>query len=193
MKVFHLITALYILTILTLTFSACQNKKDIKVKSRNKIELPQNNQQKNDLPKINSVKNDTIVVSKKHNPNFIICNLDDDQLADTVKIVQNTMNKKYGLKIIFGNNKVVYLGIGKDILGQGFDDLEWVGVFEKVPKGEIYWNNVNDKGEIITKEDVNEKDKIKLPHDGIFIHQAEACGGGVIYLNKGKFEWIQQE
>ncbi|ULT23268.1 hypothetical protein KUH03_29250 [Sphingobacterium sp. E70] len=83
--------------------------------------------------------------------------------------------------------------MGTDILGQGFDDISWVGVFEKAPKGEIYWNNVNDDGEIITDEEVNETDKIKLVNDGIFIHQAESCGGGVIYLNKGKFAWIQQE
>ncbi|MBI3240238.1 MAG: hypothetical protein HYZ43_15560 [Flavobacteriia bacterium] len=29
--------------------------------------------------------------------------------------------------------------------------------------------------------------------DGDFIHQAESCGGGVIYLKNGKFQWIQQE
>lgn len=48
-------------------------------------------------------------------------------------------------------------------------------------------------GEIITEEEVQESDKIKLPNDGISIHADETCGGGIIYLNKGKFEWIQQE
>ncbi|MCH5597482.1 hypothetical protein [Niabella ginsengisoli] len=83
--------------------------------------------------------------------------------------------------------------MGKEILGQGFDDLEWVGVFEVAPKNEIYYNNVNDDGEIITEEQVKETDKIKLPNDGIFIHQKETGGGGIIYLKNGKFEWIQQE
>lgn len=83
--------------------------------------------------------------------------------------------------------------MGNDILKQGFDNLDWVGVLEKAPKGATYYNNVNDDGEIITEEEVKEKDKIKLPQDGIFIHQAEACGGGIIYLKNGKFGWIQQE
>ena len=38
-----------------------------------------------------------------------------------------------------------------------------------------------------------EVDKIKLENDGICIHAEESCGGGIIYLNNGKYEWIQQE
>ena len=83
--------------------------------------------------------------------------------------------------------------MGKEIAGQGFDDIDWVGIFEVAPKNEIYYNNVNDDGEIIMEDEVKETDKIRLPNDGIFIHQSESCGGGVIYLKNGKFEWIQQE
>src|SRR5690606_1779522 len=136
---------------------------------------------------------DTIVISKRHHPNSIVCDLDGDNLSDTVKIVLNRKNEKYGLEIIFGNEKVEYLGLGKDVLGQGFDNMAWIGVFEKAPKGEVYFNNVNDEGEIISEDEIEESDKIKLPNDGIFIHEAEASGGGVIYLHNGKFEWIQQD
>lgn len=136
---------------------------------------------------------DTLAISQKHKPNSIHCDLDGDHLSDTVKIVQNMKNQKYGLKIIFGSGKVEYLGMGKEILGQGFDDINWVGVFEVALKNEIYYNNVNEEGEIITEDNVNDKDKIRLPNDGVFIHQAESCGGGIIYLKNGKFEWIQQE
>jgi len=136
---------------------------------------------------------DTIVISKKHDPNVVVCDMDGDSRLDTVHIVQNTINHKYGLKVSFGNKKTTYLGMGQDILGQGFDDIDWVGIFEKAPRGEVYYNNVSDEGEIMTEDEVDEKDKIKLPHDGVFIHQAEACGGGIIYMNNGKFEWIQQE
>ena len=146
-----------------------------------------------DITTVAQIADDTITVSKKHNPNFILCDLDGDKLSDTVKIVLNTNNEKYGLKIIFGNKKIEYLGLGKDVLGQGFDDMNWIGIFEKAPKGEVYFNNVNDEGDIIGEDEVKESDKIKLQNDGVFIHEAEACGGGVIYLNKGKFEWIQQE
>ena len=83
--------------------------------------------------------------------------------------------------------------MGKDIVGQGFDEIDWAGIFEKAPKNEVYYNNVNEDGEIIGEEEVKEEDKIKLPNDGIFIHAEESCGGGIIYLNNGKYNWIQQE
>ncbi len=136
---------------------------------------------------------DTITLSTKHNPNFIIADLDGDNHPDSVKLVQHIANKKFGLLIKFGNNTTATFGLGQDVLQQGFDDLDWVGVFEKANKGDVYYNNVNDDGEIMSEEQVPEKDKIKLPHDAIFIHAAESCGGGIIYFNTGKFNWIQQE
>lgn len=60
--------------------------------------------------------------------------MDGDHLPDTVNIVQNTENEKLGLEIIFGNKKVKHLGMGKEVLGRGFDDLEWWGFFSRKPK-----------------------------------------------------------
>ncbi|MDQ8054292.1 MAG: hypothetical protein REI78_14765 [Pedobacter sp.] len=134
-----------------------------------------------------------IVDSKEHQPNYITCDLGGDQRSDSVKIVRNLDNGKYGLKIIFGNKQIQYLGMGKDVLGQGFDNLDWIGIFERVPKGNAYFNNVDEEGDIISEEEVKPGDKIMLDNDGIFIHQAESCGGGIIYLKNGKFAWIQQE
>lgn len=139
-------------------------------------------------------KNDTVVISAKHKINKIVCDLDGDKLNETVEIVRSTLSGKSGLRITYGNGKKTdYLGLGNDVLKQGFDEIDWVGIFEKAPKNEIYYNNVNDEGEIIGEEDVKEEDKIKLPNDGIFIHADESCGGGIIYLKNGKYEWIQQE
>lgn len=145
---------------------------------------------------VNSISkiDDTIKISNKHKINTIKCDLDGDKLDETIQIVRNTKNKKSGLRIIYGNRKRIdFLGLGKDILNQGFDEIDWVGIFEKVPKNEIYWNNVNSEGEILSKDEINEVDKIKLLNDGIFIHAEESCGGGIIYLKNGKYEWIQQE
>ena len=138
-------------------------------------------------------KEDSVIISKIHKPNFLLLDLDGDQKTDSVKIVQSKKTEKSGLKIIFGNKKVEYLGLGKEVLGQGFDDFDWIGVFEKAAKGQTYFNNVNDEGEIIGEDEVAESDKIKLPNDGIFVHADESCGGGVIHLKNGKFQWIQQE
>lgn len=144
--------------------------------------------------KLANQKIDTIVISKSHKLNKIICDLDGDKKNEIVEIVQSTRNKKSGLRIIFGNgSETKYLGMGNDILGQGFDEVDWVGTFEKAPKNETYWNNVGEDGEILTDEEIKEEDKIKLINDGIFIHAAESCGGGIIYLDNGSFKWIQQE
>ena len=149
---------------------------------------------KNNISTVNQSVKETISVSKIHKPNSITCDLDGDNSSDTVKIVQSTKNKKYGLQINFGNKTVEYLGLGKDVLGQGFDNMDWIGIFEKAPKGEIYWSNIDDNGEPITEvAKVKETDKIKLLNDGIFVHVDGACGGGVVYLKNGKFNWIQRE
>ncbi|MCP2027331.1 hypothetical protein L1276_002488 [Flavobacterium sp. HSC-32F16] len=137
---------------------------------------------------------DTIVVSAKHKTNKILCDLDGDGKNETVEIVRSTNNDKSGLRIVFGNgNRTDYFGMGNNVLGQGFDEIDWAGIFEKASKGEIVWNNVNEDGEIMGDEEIKEEDKIKLPNDGIFIHAVESCGGGIIYLKNGKYDWIQQE
>ncbi|MFC4392130.1 MULTISPECIES: hypothetical protein [Flavobacterium] len=137
---------------------------------------------------------DTIIISKKHKINQIVCDLDGDGKNEIVEIVRSTNTYKSGLKITYGNGKKTdYLGLGKNVLNQGFDEIDWAGIFEKAPKGEIVWNNVNDDGEIMGDEEIKEEDKIRLPNDGIFIHAEESCGGGIIYLKNGKYDWIQQE
>lgn len=175
--------------LLVLAMLSCENKAKNVVKDKNTVQKATVIAEKS----IQGPAIDTILMSEKHHPNSITCDLDGDNLSDTVLIVQNIKNAKYGLKISYGSQEVDFLGMGKEIAGQGFDDIEWVGVFEVAPKGEIYYNNVDEDGTILTEEDVKEADKIKLQNDGIFIHQAESCGGGILYLKNGKFEWIQQE
>ncbi len=137
---------------------------------------------------------DTIEISKKHKINKIICDLDGDKLNEVVEIVRSTKSGKSGLRILLGNGKRTdYFGMGNDILKQGFDEIDWAEIFEKAPKNEIYWNNVNEEGEIVSEEEIKESYKIKLLNDGIYIHGEESCGGGIIYLKNGKYEWIQQE
>ncbi len=151
-------------------------------------------QQKTERTKTEKIEKDTIVISKKHKINKIICDLDGDKLNETVEIVKSVNSGKSGLRIVFGNGKRTdYFGMGNYILKQGFEDIDWAGIFEKAPKNETYWNNVNEEGEILSEEEIKESDKIKLINDGIFLHAEESCGGGIIYLKNGKYEWIQQE
>lgn len=149
---------------------------------------------KDKVTKTEAVDKDTITIPNRHKINKILCDLDGDKLNETVEILRSTKSGKSGLKIMFGNgNRIDYLGFGNDIFEQGFDEIDWVGIFEKAPKNEIYWNNVDGKGEILSEDEIKEVDKIKLVNDGIFMHAEESCGGGIIYLKNGKYEWIQQE
>ncbi|MDH1604061.1 hypothetical protein [Empedobacter sp. GD03739] len=182
---------LFFIFILISFFSCKEKKKNNILEKSNKITST-----KIDSTKINQNlnKTDTIQISKEHKVNTIKCDLDGDNLDEIIQIVRNTKNGKSGLRIIFGNKKKIdHLGLGKDVLNQGFDEIDWAGIFEIAPKNEIYYNNVSDEGEIITEDEVKDEDKIKLKNDGIFIHAEESCGGGVIYLENGKYNWIQQE
>jgi hypothetical protein len=178
-----------LLILITIVFISC--KKEMKEVSK-KVQNTKNNTVEKREAVVRSV--DTIEISKKHKTNKILCDLDGDKLNEIVEIVRSTNSGKSGLRIIFGNgNRTDYFGMGNNILEQGFDEIDWAGIFEKAPKNEIYWNNVNDEGDILTDEEIKESDKIKLLNDGIFMHAKESCGGGIIYLKNGKYEWIQQE
>jgi hypothetical protein len=178
-----------LLVLFTLVFISC--KKELKEESK-KVQNKESNSVA--LRETKAKNTDTIQISKKHQTNKILCDLDGDNLNEIVEIVRSTKNRKSGLRIIFGNgNRIDYFGMGNNILEQGFDEIDWVGIFKKAPKNEIYWNNVSEDGEILSEEEIKDVDKTKLLHDGIYIHAEESCGGGIIYLKNGKYEWIQQE
>ena len=159
------------------------------------VEKVENNRKKSTVKTFETIdKLDTIILSKRHTTNKITCDLDGDLLDEIAEIVINTKNKKSGLRIVYGNGqRTDYFGMGTDVLKLGFEDLDWAGIFKKVNKNDTYWNNVSDDGEILSEVAIKEIDKIKLPNDGIFLHEAESCGGGIIYLKNNKYEWIQQE
>ncbi|GAA3734152.1 hypothetical protein GCM10022422_16280 [Flavobacterium ginsengisoli] len=181
------IRTLLLLSVLTISCKKEVKTETSKINPKDSLEITEKKEPE-------TQKADTIVLSTKHKINKILCDLDGDNLDETVEIFRSTKNQKSGLKITYGNGKRTdYLGFGNDILNQGFDEIDWIGIFEKAPKNEVYFENVNEDGEIIGEEQVAEEDKIKLPNDGIFIHAEESCGGGVIYLKNGKYEWIQQE
>ena len=181
-----------ILILITITLISC--KKEIENQSENSEINKSGTLKKTAELQPENKDNDTIKISKKHKINKILCDLDGDKLNEIVEIVKSTKSGKSGLRIIFGSGKRTdYFGMGNNILDQGFGEIDWAGIFEKVPKNETYWNNVNAEGEILSEEEIKEVDKIKLLNDGIFMHAKESCGGGIIYMKNGKYEWIQQE
>ena len=176
--------------LLSLFIFSCSKNEESAIQNENKI----SKKIIVDSQKIEKKDKSDFIYSKKHKPNFLFSDFDGDGEKDSAIIVKNLKNGKFGLKFHFANGKKEILGAGKDVLKQGFDDFNWIGVFEIAKKGEVYWNNVNDEGEIITEDSIIEKlPKVTLPNNAVLIHQLESCGGGVIYLDKDKFNWIQQE
>ena len=134
----------------------------------------------------------TYDIAIEHKPYLVTGYLNADDILDTAILVRHKSTGKDALFIKHGKkNKIFLLQEGKD-LGTDFPDFNWVGQFEIIKKGTKVWDNVI-TGEIVGEEKVPDNKKIILPTDGIFVHVDEASGGGVIYFNKGKYKWIQQD
>ncbi len=134
-------------------------------------------------------------IAYSHDPYKITGMFNNDDFLDTAFIVKDIDNNKEGLIIRYGLSNpydLTILGAGKKVLGQRFDEFNWVGDFKTIPKGSKKASNVDDDGEIITEEIPNSL-KIELPNDGIYIHASESCGGGIIYFDDESYQWIQQE
>lgn len=85
-------------------------------------------------------------------------------------------------------SKVYGLGGDKDPFGIDNYDLT---ILRKVPKGTTLWSNYDD--DFREFESVPKNEIVKLNYDAIFIHEAEACGGGFIFWKDNKWNWLQQE
>jgi len=131
-------------------------------------------------------------ISKEHQPFMVTGYFNPDDILDTAILMRHKLTGKDALFIKHGGiDKSFLLKNGKDI-GSDFDDFHWVGQFEVMKKGMKVWNNVVD-GEIVGENQVPDNKKITLQTDGIFIHEDEGGGGGIIYFKNGKYVWVQQD
>ncbi len=113
-----------------------------------------------------------------------------DGVEDIAVLVKDSKNMvKIGIINYGKSTRVYFLGEKNDPFE--IDDYNWVGIFEKVPEGEVLWSNYTD--DFREFKEVPEKEKVRLNYDAIFVHQLEACGGGFIFWKNGKFNWLQQE
>ncbi|NCT93101.1 MAG: hypothetical protein GXC72_01650 [Chitinophagaceae bacterium] len=131
-------------------------------------------------------------IAANHQPYILTGYFNDDQVPDTAVILKEKAGLNEVLLIKHGNTDQVFLLRNGKALGQEFNNFNWVGQFQLIPKGTKIWNNVVD-GDLVGEEEVPENKKITLTTDGILIHQAEACGGGIIYFKDGKYQWVQQD
>jgi hypothetical protein len=175
----------FLLCIISISFISCQSRKE--TADSTGFESQPNEQQ--------PATTDTILSQDFYKrPDYILADIDGDNKQDSVVIVTDAVTKKEGLKFVLGSGRIDTLGMGKEILGQGFDDISsWAGIFEKASKGEKHANNVDENGDILAASQIPEEEWIILPNDGIYLHQEEACGGGVIYMENGEYKWIQED
>ena len=66
-----------------------------------------------------------------------------------------------------------------------------MAILHKVGKGIPLWSNYED--DFREFKSVPKNEIVKLNYDAIYIHEAEACGGGFIFWKNNKWNWLQQE
>ena len=134
----------------------------------------------------------TFEISKRHNPFILTGYFNQDKILDTAILVKQKKNGKDALFIKHGGTQhFFFLKDGKN-LETNFDNFNWVGQFQIIKKGTKIWNNVID-GEIVGEDQVPDNRKIILQADGIFVHEDEGGGGGIIYFKNDKYIWMQQD
>jgi len=164
---------------------SCKNHSKNQEKNTNVISLSQNSNTGNKVE-------EGYTNSKNHDPYLLIGDFNGDSYIDTLKIVTNNKTRKDALLYKFGITKQEIILPNGNMLGQDFDDFNWIGEMHKIVKGNKVWNNVKN-GEIIGQNQVGDSEKIILQTDAVFIHESEGGGGGIIYWLNGEFHWIQQD
>lgn len=113
-----------------------------------------------------------------------------DGFEDLAILIQDsTKSIKIGIINYGHENKAVLIGGANDPFE--IYDYNWVDIFKTVNRGEVLWSNYTD--DFRAFKIVPSREKIILNYEAIYIHKAEACGGGFVFWKNGKFHWLQQE
>ncbi len=133
---------------------------------------------------------DELTLNTKITPFYLKGDFFGDKKNDIVILLKNSNGET---KIGFINKgietKIYILGNENDPFN--ITDYSWVGIFEKVNKGEVLWSNYED--DFIDFKDVPENKKIILNYNSLYMHASESCGGGFVFWKDKKFNWLQQE
>ena len=134
-------------------------------------------------------------IDPKFRSQKLLLDLDGDGKLDLARVVKNTLNKKIGLEIIFGNGQPPrYLFAGKKLDGLDEDDLSVFDSYSIAEKNEKYVDlnvSMGENGDIPDPAKVPEDELVYLNNDGISIGIMESCGGGIVYMKDDQFHWIQ--
>ncbi|WP_233886002.1 hypothetical protein [Tenacibaculum piscium] len=174
------------LLVLILCFSSCKEKAERKTESKIESNKPKVEPiEKFDLSKVpDSLE---LIVDKNLKGDF-----NGDDKIDFASIVKNKINQKIGVLILHNseNNKNFVFGAGKK--NSEMTNLDWIEVFEILPKGEIVSPTLVDEetGDIIGQD---ESKSFKLIGNGIYMSVEESHGGGIIFWNGKEYQWYHIE
>ncbi|MCF6358905.1 MAG: hypothetical protein L3J54_13980 [Draconibacterium sp.] len=152
---------------------------------KEKTELKNEPTEKVDLTKIpDSLE---LITDKKLSGDF-----NGDNKMDFASIVKNKNNQKTGVLIIHNslNEESFVFGAGREI--DQMTDLNWIDIFETLPKGKIVSPTLIDEetGDIKGQD---ESKNFKLIGNGIFMSVEESHGGGIIFWDGKEYKWYHIE
>jgi len=175
-----------IILVLIIYFSSCKEKTEQKPEpKKEKPELQIKLIEKIDLTKVpDSLE---LITGKNLNGDF-----NGDNKTDFASIVKNINNQKTGVLIIHNskNQESFVFGAGKEV--NQSTDLNWIQVFDIIPKGEVVSPTIVDEetGDIIGQD---ENKNFTLIGNGIYMNVEESHGGGIIFWDGKKYQWYHIE
>lgn len=125
-------------------------------------------------------------------PNVLTGDFDGDGQEDAAFLVVNAATDEKGLIILHQDEHNSCSVFGAGTLFEDMRNMDWIEIFEKVDSGQAVAPTLIDEetGDILGEDLQN---AVLLKSDGIFIHVAEACGGGIIYKKDTCYGWINIE
>lgn len=115
-----------------------------------------------------------------------------DEQEDFASLVTNQANGYTGVLIVHNTDNPDYIVFGAGETVDGMDNLDWIGTFSVIPKGEaVAPTSVDEEtGDIIGADSTKE---FHLVGDGIYMHVDESEGGGILFWKDNKYEWYHVE
>ncbi|MFD0962789.1 hypothetical protein [Pseudofulvibacter geojedonensis] len=131
---------------------------------------------------------DKYLLSSQIEPNILTADFNGDGKDDKVTIIQEKASQKIGLLFQHSDGSHYIVGAGKVFTDDGWDDMNWLGVFEidrNKKQEEFIYSESNESEELF------EIKEIKIPNIGVVIREEEGSGG-LLYFNGKEYQYLHQ-
>lgn len=115
-----------------------------------------------------------------------------DGKNDFASLVTNSLRGYRGVLIVHNSPSPEYFVFGAGIEVDEMVDLNWIGIFQVIPKGEVVAPTLLDEetGDILGMDDSK---AVVLTGNGLYVHVDEGEGGGILIWRENKYEWYHVE